>query len=122
MSKEELTLQEQAQEQIKAIYDDGVAEINGREYKFTDMTFSERRSVFAYTSKVKHLLANQNLSFIDDDGFKKIETIIHKRVTLDGDSLNKKNPFNEFTEDYIQFTIIAFGVISYPFTKGGAGK
>jgi len=121
MSKE-LTPQEQAQEQIKAIYEDKVATINGRDYTFTTMTFSERRSVFAYTSKVKHLLANQNLSFIDDDEFKKIETIIHKRVTLNGDSLAKKNPFNEFMEDYIQFTIIAFGVISYPFTKGGAGK
>lgn len=122
MEETKLTPQEQAQAQIKAIYDDGIAEINGREYKFTTMTFGERRSVFAYMSKIKPLLVTSNFSFMDDDEFKKIETIIFKRVTLDGDSLSKKNSFNEFMEDYIQFTIIAFGVISYPFTKGGIGK
>lgn len=123
MNSEELkTAQSDAQAQIKAIYDDGVATINGRDYTFTKFAFTERRSVFAYMSKIQHLLTVGNLSFIDDAEFKKVETIIYKRVTLNGDTLLSKNPFEEYAEDYIMFITVALGVISYPFVRGETGK
>jgi len=123
MNSEDLeTAQFDAQAQIKAIYDDGVATIHGRDYTFTVMTFGERRSVFAYMSKIQHLLTAGNFSFIDDAEFKKVETIIYKRVTLNGDTLLSKNPFEEYAEDYIMFITVALGVISYPFIRGETGK
>lgn len=118
MKKEE----KNAIEQIKAVVEDGFAEINERIYTFTAMTFSERRSVFAFLTSVQQAITCENFSFLDDSNFKTLETnIIFKRVTVDGMSLSKKNVFEEFPEDYLIFITMALTVISYPFLKGKLG-
>lgn len=118
-----MTEQEQGLEQIKSVYYDGVAEINGREYQFGVMTFSERRSVFAYMSSVERHIQQGDFSFIDEPKFKDLEkNIIFKRVTFDGMALSKKNMFEEFPEDYMVFVTTALMVISYPFLKGQLGE
>ena len=42
--------------QVKAIYDEGVATINGHDYTFNKMTFTERRKVFSYLTTIKDIL------------------------------------------------------------------
>jgi len=112
-----------AQEQIKAVYDDGIATINGRDYTFCKMTFSERRKVFAYMTSIQKELQEGNFTFVDSKIFKEdIEKTIFRNVTLEGMSLLKKNPFENYIEDYVPFITTALGVISYPFLKGGDGK
>jgi len=108
--------------QIKAVYDDGKATINGRDYTFNKMMFGERRAVFAYTSSVQNRLSTGDFSFLDEPKFKHIEDIINRNVTLDGMTLSKKNPFEEHVEDYVMFISTALGVISYPFLNGDTGK
>jgi len=118
---EELILAAQAQ--VKAVYDEGVAEINNRSYTFNKMTFSERRKVFAFMTNVKNELQDGNFSFLDSKVYKEdIEKTIYRNVTLDGMTLSKKNPFEEHLNDYIPFVTIALGVISYPFMHGGDGE
>lgn len=107
---------------IKDVYDDGIAEINGRKYTFGVMTFIERRKVFAYTSSIQNKLLNGDFSFLSSKEFAEIEELIFKRVTLDDMSLSKKNPFDDYPEDYIMFISISLNVISYPFLKGSFGK
>lgn len=123
MSKKMTDEQKQAaQNNIKDIFEDGVAEINGREYKFGVMTFIERRKVFAYTSKIQSNIQDMDLSFLATDEFAKIEEIIFKRTTFEDMSLFKKNPFEVYMEDYFIFVTTALQVISYPFLKGSFGK
>lgn len=113
------------QDIIKSVYEDKIATINEHDYEFGVMTFTERRTVFAYASKIAKNLESGDLSFIDDSEYKKIEKdIIFKRITYDKMSLSKKNVFEdeEFMVDYLKFVTIALAVISYPFTKGGIGK
>ena len=110
-------------EQIKAVYEDGKAVINGREYVFTVMTFSERRKVFAYMSSMQEQLNKGDFSFLEESKYREIERdIFYKRVTVDGMSLFKKNVLEENPEDYIIFVSTALMVISYPFLKGTLGE
>ena len=115
--------QQKALDNIKDVYNDGCAEINGRSYKFTVMNFSERRTVFAYMTSIKDKLANEDFSFLDETKFKEIERdVIFKRVTVDDMSISKKNIFETYPEDYLMFISTSLMVISYPFLKGKLGE
>lgn len=104
---------------IKAVYDDGVVEINGHEYKFLATTHSKRKQVFAFFSSVQHEIAKSDFSFIANDRFVTIEKVIGNMVTYDGNLLNKcPKHWDEYPEDYLKFITTAMGVISYPFLKG----
>lgn len=112
----EKTPAEIAREQLKAIYDDGFAEINEREYKFTLFTHEQRRKVFAYYSSITTQVQEQNFSFLDTPEFKIVEKIFLERVTFEGVQLSKSDGhFEKYPEDYIVFICTALGVISYPF-------
>lgn len=110
-----------ALQQIKDVVADGVAEINDRSYKFGVMTFTERRTVFAYMSSVESRIQSGDISFIDEPKFKEVEKVIYRNVTVDDMSLSKKNVFEDHPEDYIIFVTTALMVISYPFLKGQLG-
>ena len=113
------TDQQKALEQIKAVYDDSVAEINGREYVFTKATHKKRLKVFAFYTGIKDMIKNGDLSFMGKDGYETIEQTICELVTFDGSLLSKRpNHWNEHPEDYLQFITVALGVISYPFLSG----
>jgi len=108
--------QEAARAEIKAVFDDGFLEINGRSYVFTNATHKKRLKVFAYFTGVAAEIAVQNLSFMGTKEYEDIALIVSQLVTFEGTLLAKKlNHWNEYPEDYITFMTTALGVISYPF-------
>lgn len=113
----------EALDQIKSVFEDGVATINERDYKFTAMTHSERVKVFAYFSSIQQQIQGGDFSFLDDSRYKEVEKVIAQRVTFDGMQLSKLNDHWEtYPEDYIMFVTTALGVVSYPFLSGKIGK
>lgn len=105
--------------QIKAVYEDQEAEINGRVYKFTGTNHITRRKIFAYFTKIQHELGAGNFSFLASDDFVNIEKLINNMITFDGDLLSKiPEHWDNYPEDYVKFVNCAMGVISYPFLKG----
>lgn len=113
------TDQEKALEMIKAVYDDGCAEINGREYKFLGTTHIKRRRVFAFFSSIQNSITSGDLRFLDTAEFTPVEKVISEMVTVNDTILAKSvNHWEEYPEDYIQFISVAMGVISYPFLRG----
>lgn len=104
---------------IKAVYDDGVAEINGREYKFTATNHAKRRKVFAFYSGLQSEIKKGDFGFLDSDAFKPIEKVIGDIITFDDSLISKlQDHWEQYPEDYLQYINIAMGVISYPFLKG----
>lgn len=111
--------QKEALSQVKAVYDDGFAEINGREYHFTVMRHQQRRSVFAFFSSVQREISRHDFSFLDDPRFKVVEKIMENAITFDGSLLSKlPEHWEEYPEDYLTLVSTAMGVISYPFMRG----
>ena len=111
--------QQQAQaalEMIRAIYDDGEAEINGRTYAFTKMLHKQRRTVFAFYSSVRTQLQVQDFSFLDGEPFGRVEDIMSNCVLVDGSALSRlPDHWDEHPDDYLAFVGTALAVISYPF-------
>lgn len=105
---------------IKEAYESGVIEVNGREYEFDSMNFRDRRKVFAYFTSVGSKVEGGDLSFIDSSAFDDIEKVIRRYSLFDGHLLSKLGDkhFDDYPEDYLEFTITAMGVISYPFMSG----
>lgn len=111
--------QQNALTQIKAVFDDGVATINGRDYVFTKATHKKRLKVFSYFTGVREMMARHDFSFMGDDSYDDIEKTVGELVTFEGSLLAKKpNHWNEYPEDYMKFMTTALGVISYPFLSG----
>lgn len=105
--------------QIKAVYDEGVATINNRDYKFTTAAHRQRVTVFAFFSKVQHQIQAGDFSFLDTKEFEAVERVVSQVVTFDGSLLSKRpTHWEEFPEDYLTFIPTALGVISYPFLRG----
>jgi len=101
---------------LKAVYDDGFAEINGRKYVFNKTTHKKRLKVFAFFTSVQHLMSNGNFSFMDGEEFDSVVDVIGGVVSIDNELLIKKKfHWEEYPEDYLKFITTALGVISYPF-------
>lgn len=109
-------------EMVKAIVEDGEAEINGNVYKFTKFTHKERKKVFAFFTSIAGQLQNGDMSFIDFERFDKIEEIISKHVTYKGSLLSVigNSHWEENPGDYIPFVSVALQVISFPFMPANA--
>lgn len=115
----ELEQQKKALAQVKAVYEDGVATVNGRDYVFTKATHKKRLKVFSYFTGVRKMIAEQDFSFMGDESYEAIEGIISNLVTFEGSLLSKKeNHWNEYPQDYMTFMTTALAVISYPFMQG----
>lgn len=109
----------QAFDMIKAVYEDKVATINGRDYGFTPFTHKERKRVFAFYSLVAKELQKENFSFMDTPKMEEIEKILMDRITYEGVQLSKfEKHFEKYPEDYVQFIVTALPVVSYPFLRG----
>lgn len=113
-----------ALETIKAVYDDGVATINGRDYQFSPMTHKKRRKVYAFFTRVAPLLQAKNFEFMDWPEWDSIEQLIGDYVMNgEGVQLNKVPGYwDQYPEDYLQLTSTALSVMSYPFLKGSLGS
>ena len=107
-----------AMSQLRAVYEDGEAEINGRTYKFHKMTHVERRKVFAYQSSVAHQLQAGNFAFLDTPAFAATEEVMWKNISYDGSAIAKlRDHWDEYPEDYMMLISTAMGVMSYPFMR-----
>ena len=112
-------MQRQALEQIKAVYDDGFATINGRDYVFTTATHKKRLKVFSYFTGVQEQLAREDLSFMGTKAFDDVMGTIEQIVTFEGSLLSKKpRHWDDYPEDFIVFVTTALGVVSFPFLRG----
>lgn len=110
-----------AMAQIKAIYEDGEAEVNGRAYKMHKMQHMERRKVFAFYSSVQTQLAAQNFAFLETPGFAEVEKVMWSAISLDGELISKRRDhWEDFPEDYLSLVAAAMGVMSYPFLRASA--
>lgn len=108
--------QQQAMNQIKSVYEEGKAEINGREYVFHKMTHKERRKVFAFMTKVQEDMQRGSFWWLESPEFAEVEQIIERNVTYNDVALNKlDNHWDNYPGDYVTFISTALGVISYPF-------
>jgi len=104
--------------QVRAVYEDSEAEINGRKYRFQKMQHVERRKVFAFYTSIQRQLRVEDFSFLDTPQFAAVEEVMHKAITFDGHLLTKlRDHWDEVPEDYIQLTTVALSVISYPFLR-----
>lgn len=119
----EKTAQELALEQIKSVYDDGKAKINGTEYVFGDFVHKQRRKVFSFYSTTAKEIENQDFSFLDEEKFDEIEALICQNTLVDNLQISKSPQFwDNHAGDYMAFVILAMQVISYPFMQGGNGE
>ncbi|MDR0453483.1 MAG: hypothetical protein LBH05_01575 [Deferribacteraceae bacterium] len=110
---------EAALAEIKAVYDDKEAEINGNIYTFTKTTHQKRLSVFAYMTKIQRQITDGDLSFFADKEFKAIQNIIDNVVMYEGSLLSKlPEHWEEHEEEFTAFYMMAMGVFSYPFLRG----
>lgn len=111
--------QDEALAQLRAVYEDGEAEINGRIYKFHKMTHIERRKAFAYQTSVQPEMAVGDFSFLDTLGYAQVEEMMWKNISYEG-SLIAKSPghWEDYPEDYMMLVSTAMGVMSYPFMRG----
>jgi hypothetical protein len=108
--------QQEALTQIQRVYEDGKAEINGREYAFHRMTHKERRKVFAFFSKIQDDMNKGSFWWLESPEFADVEQVIERNVTFNGVALAKlDNHWEHYPGDYILFITTALGVISYPF-------
>lgn len=111
--------QKKALEMIKAVYDDGYAEINGNRYDFAKMTHKKRRKVFAFFTGVASEMTRQSMEFLDTERFEEVERVMFEYVLFDGVQLSKQHDhFEEHSGDYIMLITTALQVISLPFMAG----
>lgn len=104
--------------QIRAVYEDGEAEVNGRTYKLHKMQHVDRRKVFAFYSSVQHQLSDQNFSFLDTPQFAVVEEVMWKNVSFDGSVISKlRDHWEDYPEDYLQLVSVVMGVMSFPFIR-----
>lgn len=109
--------QQAALAMVRAVFEDGEAEINGRVYTFNRMTHKQRRKVFAFYSRVAGAVQRQDFSFIDAPEFEPVEKVINDVVTFDGSLLSRLGDahWEAHPDDYLTFLGTALPVISYPF-------
>lgn len=109
---------EKAVAMVRAVYEDGVAEINDRKYKFHKMTHIERRKVFAFYTSINRQLHEDNMAFLDTPIYAAVEDVMWSNISFDGVTLSKaRDHWDEYPEDYVRLVATALAVISYPFTR-----
>jgi len=119
MSEDNQTDQEKAQQQIKAVYEDGVATINGREYTLARMQHKQRRKVFAFFSKVQGDMSRGNFWWLESPEWEEVEAVINSHVLFNGEKLaNLDTHWDNYPGDYMQFVPTMLGAMSYPFLGG----
>jgi hypothetical protein len=112
--------------QIKAVYDDGVAEINGTSYTFTKFTHAERLKVFAfYSSLIKdQRTGDVRMDFWDEPKFHEVQKLLDSKITVDGMQVSKIADYwsqEENMDDFIPLMMTALQVVCYPFLRGRLG-
>ncbi|MBE0469596.1 MAG: hypothetical protein IBX55_08850 [Methyloprofundus sp.] len=116
MSEQLVTL-----ERVKEAYEASFDDINGRKYEITKTPHRDRQVVFAFYSEIQKKCGG-GFEFLSWPTYPAIERILCDRLTFEGVQISKrKNHWDDYPEDFLQFVQIAMGVISYPFVRGGHG-
>lgn len=109
---------QKALEEIRKIFEEGEAEINGRKYRFLKMQHVSRRWVYAYYSSIQRQLQLGDHSFLDSTGFAPVEEVMWNSITFEGALISKlRDHWEEVPEDYVTLVAAAMGVMSYPFLR-----
>ena len=104
--------------QVRAVYEDGEAEVNGRKYSLHKMQHMERRKVFAFYSSVQRQTQVGDFSYLDTPQFAAVEQVMWNAISFNGELLSKRRDhWEEFPEDYLQLVSVSMGVMSYPFIR-----
>ena len=120
--KDQGSEENEALEMLKAVYDDGQAEIHGRAYELTKTTHKKRRKVFAFFSKYQKQIFSSDYSFLESEEFEHVEGLINNLVLFKGTLLSRiPDHWEKYPEDYLLFVTTMLGVISYPFFRDVVG-
>lgn len=110
---------EAALSMVRAVYEEGVATINERDYKFHKMTHKKRLKVFGFFTANQEKLLSNNWSFLATSEWDQVTKVIEDTVTYNDSALSKlPTHWDKYPEDYLTFVGTALGVISFPFMRG----
>ena len=112
--------QEAGINEIRGVYEDGFADINGRRYTFHKMRHLDRREVFAYFTTIKEQLFHENFGFMLKPDFSRIEQLVLRSVSCDGMIMAKapEDWWDGREQEYTMLVSMALTVISVPFFPG----
>lgn len=109
----------QALAQIRGVYEDKFAEINGRRYDYHPMRHLDRRAVFAFMSTVQGSLGTGDFGFLATEAYARVEPIMARACSCDGLILDKAGDWwDQHPEDYLIWVATSLQVISFPFFPG----
>ena len=103
-----------ARKLLKAINDDGYAEINGRKYDLLTFNHADREKIFSYYTTVNFLFENGNYSFLDTDKFQEIKLVIFGHTLFEHDVLSADH-FDKYPQDYILYVVTMLSAMAFPF-------
>lgn len=110
---------DEALAQVRAVYEDSKATINGREYTIAKMNHKQRRKVFAFFSKVQQDMNRGNFWWLESSEWADVEAVIESHVLFNGEKLaNLDTHWDNYPEDYMLFVSTMLGAMSYPFLSG----
>ena len=116
--KELKSKREEVLKQIEEWAENGYFEINGRRYEISKLSHQFRIEVLAIYSQIEASLTIGNYGFLLNEDFKKVMKKIDDRILFDGMQISKrKEHFEEYAEDYLDYVALSMKVISYPFYK-----
>jgi len=101
---------------LKEIHEAGEFEVNGRTYRFTQMSFKDAKRVFAYFTEIANDIEQGRMGFIDTKRFEEIEKVLWSHVMYDDMQVSKMpQHWGAHTSDYMPLVSVALGVFSVPF-------
>lgn len=112
--------------QVKAVYDEGVAELHGTSYTYSKFTHAERLKVFSfYSSLIKNQATGEvRMDFWDEPAFHQVQKLIDSKVLVDGVQISKRDAYweqEENMDDFLPLMLLSLQVITYPFLRGRLG-
>lgn len=111
----------EARAMIKAVYDDQLATINGRDYTFLKCTHVKRLEVFAFMSEHAKDMEQGKLGFLSSPEWRKVEKTINSVVSYDGHTMNAPSMVDHWDNhpgDYIMWIQTCMGALCFPLQPG----
>jgi hypothetical protein len=113
-----MKLTEKDLELAKAINEDKVMTINGRDYQMTAFNHATRKQVFGLYEALGHK-TKAGAQTVATPEWNKLEDILSQRFLYDGMAIDKlTDHWDKYGEDYLTFMNYAMQAVCYPFLKG----
>lgn len=108
---------------VKAVYEDGMAEINGTEYVFGKVNHKIRRKIYAFYTGIAQEVQRGSFEFLDRPDYQSIENVIGDNILVNDMQISKiPGYWDNKPEDYLKLITTSMAVFSYPFLRGNAGS